>query len=210
MSELSKFNNIAGKTFGKWLAVKECGKAKNGSTLWLFRCECGTEKILYGSDVFTGKSLSCKPCSKIKHGKSGTKLYMVWGSMIQRCVNPKNKGYENYGARGIDVCDEWKTDYSIFEAWAMNNGYKEGLLLDRQDNDKSYGPENCRWVTRVVQNNNRRSCRYLPVRGQMLSIAQAAKILGVNKDTLRHRIDQKANMGIEAKEAILEYLRDDI
>ena len=102
MSELSKFNNIAGKTFGKWLAVKECGKAKNGSTLWLFRCECGTEKIRMEANVFTGKSLSCKPCQKFSTGKA-EQNFIWFGDHVQRCVNQKTRVRKLMGPEGINV-----------------------------------------------------------------------------------------------------------
>lgn len=187
---MSKINDLTGKRFGKWLVIKKSGNARNGSTLWECKCECGNDGVLYGSDLVNGKTLSCKRCSKIKHGKYGTKLYMVWGAMVQRCKNPKNKGYKNYGGRGITVCNEWRNNYQSFESWATSNGYEYGLLLDRQRNDEGYSPENCRWVTREVQNNNRRSCRYIRVGSEMLSIAQAAKVVGVNKDTLRHGLNR--------------------
>jgi len=93
---------------------------------------------------------------KTKHGGAHTKLYFVWAQMKGRCFNKKHKEYKNYGARGITVCQEWQTDYGVFWAWAKQNGYQEGLTLDRIDVNGNYEPDNCRWTNMHVQNANKR------------------------------------------------------
>jgi len=90
------------------------------------------------------------------HNLTSTKLYRVWSSMKQRCFNIKCTGYENYGGRGISVCEEWKNDFISFYDWAMQNGYKEGLTIDRKNNDGNYEPNNCRFVSVKIQNMNKR------------------------------------------------------
>ena len=101
-----------------------------------------------------------------KHGGRNSKLYRIWSNMKDRCNNPDCKVYSDYGGRGIKVCKEWIDDFSAFQKWALANGYKEGLTIDRKDNDKGYSPDNCRWTDRKIQGNNKRNCRYITYKGQ--------------------------------------------
>lgn len=94
---------------------------------------------------------------KRTHGQSKDKFYQVWNGIKQRCYNPHNKNYHNYGGRGIEVCNEWRNDFQAFYDWSISNGYKDGLQIDRINNDGNYEPSNCRWVDRFTNNNNRRN-----------------------------------------------------
>jgi len=127
----------------------------------------------------------------IKHGgaKRGNKsrLYRIWNNIRSRCKNPKNPNYKYYGARGISICEEWE-GFENFRDWAKGNEYKEGLEIDRIDNDGDYCPENCHWVTRSEQMNNTRQNHILTYKGKSLTTVQWARKLGINPDTLRGRI----------------------
>lgn len=185
-----KKETLVGKTFGKWTVLEQKENNKSGKKQYLCRCECGTTKTIVGSKLVRGKTFSCRPCSKTKHGDCGTKLYMVWGTMVQRCYNEKNSGFKNYGGRGILMCDSWRNSFSEFKKWALKAGYKPGLMIDRIDNDKGYFPENCRFTTRLVQNNNRRNCRNIKLFNKTMTIAQQARRLGVDKDKIRKGLNR--------------------
>lgn len=96
---------------------------------------------------------------------TGTILYNKWQKMKARCNNIKHPAYKNYGGRGITVCEEWTHDFMLFYTWAIDNGYKEGLALDRRDNNKGYSPDNCRFVTHKENDNNKRTNRYVTING---------------------------------------------
>ena len=131
----------------------------------------------------------------IKHGDrpkgKKVRLYNIWSHMCERCNNPNFVYFENYGGRGISVCAEWSGNYEAFKKWAIENGYKDNLTLDRIDNNGNYTPENCRWVTHKEQANNRRSNRLLYFNGEMHNIETWSKITGLP----RHVIDGRLARG---------------
>ena len=139
--------------------------------LWTLRCvHCGLVKQTYnGKDYAKGKNHGICKCQhtkklysekpqKIKQEKmQDHPLYCRWEIMKSRCYRKSDKDYPNYGGRGITMCDEWRYDFWAFADWAMENGYRDGLTIDRKDNDKGYSPDNCRWITRYEQNQNKRN-----------------------------------------------------
>ena len=121
-----------------------------------------------------------------KHGLYHTKLHGVWNSMKQRCVNPNHIGYENYGGRGITVCREWE-EFLPFYIWSINNGYQDGLTLDRIDNSLGYCPENCRFVDRIEQNNNTRRNILITANGKTMTLPQWSRETHIKQTTLYRR-----------------------
>ena len=130
----------------------------------IFKCGlCGTEFKTMLYKVKSGHTKSCGCYNKrriketnTKHGLIETRLYTIWANIKDRTLNPKYKKYNDYGGRGINICEEWKNDFMSFYAWAMTNGYSDELSIDRIDNDGGYSPENCRWTTKTIQRRNTR------------------------------------------------------
>lgn len=167
--------------------------------LWLCECNCEkhTQLILRGSQIRSGRTKSCG-CLKVeitkkimtKHGFGDKEnLYKHWLNMRNRCNNKNYEHYDCYGGRGITICSEWN-DYALFREWALNNGYREGLTLERINVNENYCPENCTWATWDEQQNNRRSNHYITYNGETHTMSEWAKIRGINYYTLRNRISQ--------------------
>ena len=195
--------DITGQKFGRLTAIKYVDYTNNNGSRWLFKCDCGKEIVTTSSSVRRGRTKSCG-CynqelrkNRIKHGMFNTKMYCAWVHMRQRCNNPKCKSYQDYGGRGITVCEEWNTFINFYD-WAMANGYEESLTLDRIDNDENYEPDNCRWVSMSVQENNKRNNHFVEYRGQRMTISQCARAANVSRNALNYRL----MMGMTADEAV--------
>lgn len=126
----------------------------------------------------------------LKHGESNSPLYAVWCAMKQRCYNKNNKKYAIYGGKGVGICEQWRTDFATFKAWALSNGYRKGLTIDRIDGDKDYCPQNCRWVDYVEQNHNLKKNKILTLGDKTMCVSQWAKYLGIGRSTLNNRLEK--------------------
>lgn len=125
----------------------------------------------------------------MKHGGYKERLYISWRSMKLRCSGHSDEQHRRqYYERGIKVCQEWENDYSVFRDWAMKNGYKEGLTIDRIDVNGDYTPENCRWATSKEQANNKRDVRMITFNGETHSMPEWADIVGIPYQTIFWRI----------------------
>ena len=122
--------------------------------------------------------------------RTGTRLYIIWCNMKQRCCNPKNTAYARYGGKGIDVCPDWAADYLNFRGWAYAAGYTEELTLDRKDNNAGYSPDNCRWVSYHTQRLNQPRCRLIRAFGEAKTLYEWARDArcGIGYKTLVSRI----------------------
>ena len=147
--------DITNIRFGKLVAVSCTGTIKGGYRTWLCKCDCGKTKIIRAHSLLSGNTKSCG-CNKgwVKHHMSYTPLHKLWRAMKRRCYNHNDIGYKNYGGREIKVCDRWLNSFENF--YADMGVPKEGMSLDRIDNDKGYCPENCKWSSRTEQNRNTR------------------------------------------------------
>ena len=167
---MSRLIDLTEKRFGRLTVIKRVG-TKNDSPLWLCECECGNSAEINTRSLSTGNTKSCgcihseqlakRNYENRIHGDVDSRLYGIWHGMKQRCYDSNRKDYENYGGRGITVCDEWKEDYSAFQKWALGNGYNYNAdymkcTLDRVKVNGPYAPWNCRWVDAKTQANNRR------------------------------------------------------
>lgn len=132
----------------------ECRRTKHV----VCQCECGIITVCCGRNVKNGHTQSCGCIIPIKHGFVGHPIYKVWEDMIQRCTNPNHKRFKDYGGRGITICETWE-DAKTFIEWCLANGWKEGLEIDRKDNDGNYEPSNCHFVPPQVNCQNRRNTK---------------------------------------------------
>ena len=139
-----------------------------------------------------------------KRREKRPRLYRIWANMRTRCNNPNFTKYADYGGRGITVCKEWGT-FEPFRAWAVLNGYKENLTLDRIDNNGNYCPENCRWATQKEQCNNKRNNHTLTHNGETLTISEWAQRLNVNYFSLHDRITK---LGWSAEKALTTPIKE--
>lgn len=156
---MQNFKDLTGQRFGRLTVVKKAPNIE-GRTAWECLCDCGNTCVSRTQYLIQGTKKSCG-CLKhenkatLTHGKSKERIHKEWRGILHRCKNPSASHWENYGGRGITVCDEWKTDFMAFYNWSMGNGYTDDLTLDRIDNDKGYSPDNCRWVTHMENCHNR-------------------------------------------------------
>ena len=198
--------NLIGNKYGKLTVVARATNTDYGRCRWWCVCDCGISKKnpVTSYDLERGKVRSCgclyKESNKgrnEKHGHSGSRIHRIWLSIKNRCGC---NGLENYAGRGITICDEWKNSFQAFYDWAMANGYRDDLTIDRIDNDKGYSPDNCRWATMKTQENNRRNNRIVTFQGIEYTVAELADILEIPYQTLLWRINkgwERSDWGIK-------------
>lgn len=169
---MARFQDLKGRKFGKLLVLERAESNIEPSgrkrTMWKCLCDCGQVTIVQACSLKSQSVRSCG-CAKSErnqkyfttHGCSKEKLYRLWKDIKKRCYNNNFKQFKDYGGRGIKVCDKWLNDYLEFRIWALNNGYNPNAkfgdcTIDRINVNGNYSPDNCRFVSMKVQNNNKR------------------------------------------------------
>lgn len=154
----TKAIDLSGTRVGKLTVVERLDNGKK----YRCKCDCGNETIVWTTNLRRTHTTSCG-CVRSEnlrsiastHGESKTRLFRIWCEMKHRCTIKSDTNYIKYGGRGISVCDEWCNDFTTFRDWAMSNGYRDDLTIDRIDGTGNYEPSNCRWATYTEQNINR-------------------------------------------------------
>lgn len=190
--------DLVGKKFGRWEVIERSVDYKNGEPQWLCVCDCGTKRIKRSSQLRASKYLSCGCYQKeviikrlTKHGaaKDGdvTPEYRSWKHMRTRCTNIEYDQYEDYGGRGIKVCDRW---LHSFENFFTDMGKRPSLLhtLERKDNDGNYEPPNCYWGTKAEQSRNKRSNHYIEYNGERMVLRDWSYKIGVHETTILYHL----------------------
>lgn len=185
------FIDLTGQRFGKLTVLERTKDVKSKNTYYICICDCGNQTIVRGSHLTNGTTKNCGCLikeSNITHGESYTPLYGAWNRMKMRCYDENYPSYKYYHEYGITVCDEWINDYTSFRDWSLNNGYEKGLTLDRIDNTLGYNPDNCRWTTQKVQQNNKRNNIYVTYFNETHTLAEWCDILNLPYKIIYQRI----------------------
>lgn len=186
------YKNLTGLKFNKLTVIKLKSKNKNGSYIWECKCDCGNTIYVTTSQLKSGQTKSCGCLRKEKHhkthGLTKHKLYRIYWGMKGRCYDIKNHRYNLYGGRGIAICDEWLNNFLSFYNWSIQNGYKDGLTIDRIDGNNNYTPSNCRWINKKNQNRNLRTNNNITFKGKTKCIGEWCEITGLSRSTLSYRL----------------------
>ena len=195
MTKPANFNDLTGQTFARLTVIDRApNKEGSRSARWNCLCTCGNSVSTRGCELISGRTKSCgcygqeqRTKSTTKHGASSTKEYSIWRSAKQRCFNPDDKAYKNYGGRGITMHSDWANSFEQFIK-DMGQRPSPNLSIERIDNNGDYSPNNCKWGTRDEQNNNHRRNVLLTHNGKTQTIKQWSVELGINYGTLQTRI----------------------
>lgn len=181
------FVDLTGQRFAR-LLVQGVDNRDNGKVFYRCLCDCGKTTTVSASALKRGNTRSCG-CARNQmisekartHGESSTRLFGIWSGMKNRCYNENEPSYKNYGARGIQVYEDWRSSYESFRDWALANGYRDDLTIDRIDVNGNYCPENCRWINWKAQANNKRTNHVIEYCGEKHTIAEWCERLNIPK-----------------------------
>ena len=201
--KLHYYKDLTGQKFGRLIVEKYLYTNNRKKAVWKCKCDCGKYTEVPTYNLTTGNTQSCG-CLHIETTRKNIKkaidkqtkyhteaekiIYHTFSQMKRRCYKPKCKAYVNYGARGIKIYDKWVKEPELFYKWSIDNGWEKGLSIDRINVEKNYEPSNCRWVSNVVQQNNRRNNSYLEYRGEIHTQAEWSRILNIPVGTIADRV----------------------
>ena len=194
---LKRVQDLSGSVFGSLLAVKQVGQNTKNQWIWECLCECGKTVLVVSDSLRRGHTQSCG-CLRLKrlresittHGHAAqgdhSITYTTWQVMLQRCENPKNPAYPEYGGKGITVCERWHT----FEHFLKDMGERPSMhySIDRISNNWGYDPSNCRWATKKEQQRNRADCHFVTAFGETRTIAEWTEISHLSFSTISGRL----------------------
>ena len=186
---MRKLNDLTGKKFGRLTVIKRAESDKENRVQYLCECECGNIKIIRGSSLTSGNTKSCGCITGRKKTQPfyGTRLYKIWANIKTRCTNSKYIRFEDYGGRGIKLCEEWE-NFNNFKNWALSHNYSNSLQIDRIDNNGNYEPSNCHWVTSHKNSRNKRNNLFFTYNGKTLCLKDWALELNIDYMLLYCRI----------------------
>lgn len=198
--------DLIGKTFNRLTVLEFAGRDKHKSRIWNCACECGGTATASTNSLKRGNTKSCGCLQKEKAAKSGkkfltvhglskhpngkkTRLFRIWTGIKTRCLNPNDHAFPRYGGRGILLCKEWM-DFAVFHEWAINNGYKDNLTIERVDLNGNYEAANCKWITKGDQANNRKSSRFISFENNQYTLSQLARKHSISVPLLHARLSR--------------------
>lgn len=202
--------DMIGKRYGRLIVISQASNNKNKTIEFDCICDCGNKCKANKYRLLNGQKQSCgclhkeqlternKNTAKYK-GESSTeydRILRIYGAMKHRCYNKNDERYNDYGGRGIIICDEWLNDYFKFKEWALNNGYKDNLSIDRVNVNGNYEPSNCRWCTQKEQMNNTRVNKMLEYKGRTQTLSEWCDELKLNYFRVKARLNT-CNMTVE-------------
>lgn len=198
---MPRFINLIGQRFRRLIVIQRVDNDKWGQPMWFCKCDCKNRIIVRSNSLKSGNTQSCgclqkerssANCEKLKflHGYARTgkqnRTYKSWTGMIQRCTNPNNIGYNDYGGRGITVCERWKKFENFLED--MGESLGPGYSIERIKNNLGYYKENCKWATRKQQARNRRSNIYITHNRKTQLLIEWSEETGIPYSVLWDRI----------------------
>jgi hypothetical protein len=196
---MGKKLDLTGQVFGRLTVISEDPiRILSGYVRWSCICECGKSTVAFSRNLVSGNTESCG-CLRIEtattHGMYSTTEYNIWKAMIKRCTNSNDSAYDNYGGRGITVCDEWLDSFENFYR-DMGPRPNPDHSIERKENDKGYYKDNCKWATRIEQCNNRRNNIYYQYQNEQLTLSEISRRTSISRATLEDRIN-RMNLSIE-------------